>query len=208
MAYRKRGPAKPRANNRGKNLVKTPEGFINEHGVRITLKEKKALESAVNQANRKRKKILEMEASLPRFVKNKPTGQTMGDLQDMGYESDFVLRPKTKSLQRFKTRKDFDRYMGYLKRVNTPTYLDDRMRLYKANHMTAILEHLGDKGIVMKIRMMKLDDYIKTVQQNEDVMEIHYVYGPDQRQTKINQIREALGMKILEEPPIDSEIYG
>lgn len=204
---KRRGPTKPRASNRGKNLTKTPTGFTNKHGVGITLKEKKALESAVNRANRKRKQILQMEENMPRMLRGKPTGQTLGDLRKMGWESDYAIRAKSKSLHQFKTREEFDRYMGYLEKVNKKTYLEDRMRQYKANHMQAIKRELGDMGIVMKIRMMKPEDYIKMVQQYEDVMEIHYIYGVDQKQQKINQIREALGMKTIDEPDLDGEMY-
>lgn len=189
-----------------KNLVKTETGVLNQHGVEFTLEEKKALESAVNTASKKRKRLLKAEAELPRYGPDgKPTGDTVATLQLMGRESDFILTPKTKSLQRFTSHEQYERYMDYLHQVNKPDYIDNRIRLYKRNHMKAIQENLGDMGIVMKIRMMKPQEYAELVASHEDVLEIHFIYGAEQRQAKINQIRLALGMKIKEEPDIESE---
>ncbi len=197
-----------------KNLIYRDGGIYNtyvdkegkEHHTFFTLEEKKALETAVNRATKKRRELLQAEAQLPRFGPDgKPTGDTVATLQLMGRESDFILTPKTKSLQRFRTHEQYERYMDYLNQVNQPDYIDNRIRLYKKNHMKAIKENLGDAGILMKIRMMPIHEYAEFVSSHEDVMEIHFIYGADAKQAKINQIRLALGMKIKEEPPIDSE---
>lgn len=198
-----------------KNLIRLENGNLqNVHGVVFTLDEKKALEQAVNTANRKRKRMLEVTAKYPRLInttdekghlKRTETDDTVASLQLMGTESDFILQRKTKSLQRFKSKEDYDRYMKNLHRVNDRDYLLSRIRQYKANHIKAILNELGDKGIAMKIRMMDPMEYMELSTKYEDILEIHYVYGSDQRQAKINQIRAALGMKIKEEPAIDSE---
>ena len=187
-----------------KNLVKTDTGVVNQHGVAFTLEEKNALEQAVNTANRKRARMLKQEAQLPRMVNGKETGDTVATLQMMGKESDFILQRKTKSLQRFKSKEDYNRYMRNLERVNKRDYITERMRQYKRNHIKAIRENLGDEGIAIKIQMMKPADYMRLVQSNEDVLEIHFTYpGSESQQAKINQIRLALGMKIKDEDEID-----
>lgn len=183
------------------NLKKTPTGqLVNQYGVVFTPDEKKALESSVNRANAKRKKMLKEAATLPRMVRGQPTGDTVGSLQLMGKESDFILARKTKSLQRFRTREDYDRYMKNLTRVNSPNYLDDRIRLYKRNHMKALENAFGDdaKDIIMKIRMMKPKDYMKMVQSDEG-LEIGYIYDPSQASGRLNQMRASLGMKLKED---------
>lgn len=202
---KRRGPKKP---NRGKNLKKTSEGFINKHGVEITLKEKRALESAVVRANKKRREILKMEAAMPRMLRGKQTGQSMGDLMQMGYESDFAIKPKSKSLHQFKSREEFERYMRYLGRVNEPGYIEKRMKQYQENHASAIVNELGDKGLAMKVKLMDPKRYNELVQQYEDDFEIHYIYGPDEKQAKINKLRDILDMEIRAEPPIDGEFYN
>ena len=185
-----------------KNLKKLPTGNLqNQHGVIFTAEEKKALEQAVNTANRKRARMLKQEATLPRKVMGVDTGETIGQgLQLMGKESDFILRPKTKSLQRFQTKEDYNRYMKNLERVNSRDYITERVRLYKRNHMKALEEHFGDdaKDIIMKIRMMKPEDYMRTVQSDE-MLEISYVYDPSARSGKLNQMRASLGMILKEE---------
>mgnify|MGYP007057751725 CR=1 FL=1 len=80
------------------NLKRVDGGLENQYGVRFTPEEKKALEQAVNTANRKRARMLEQEAKLPRMIVGKETGDTVRSLQLMDKESDFILRRKTKSL--------------------------------------------------------------------------------------------------------------
>lgn len=189
-----------------KNLKKTDTGnLVNQFGVVFTPEEKRALENAVNTANRKRARMLKEAATLPRMVSGRDTGDTIGSLQLMGKESDFILSKKTKSLQRFKSREQYDNYLNTLKRVNTKEYIDDRVRLYKRNHMKALENAFGDeaKDVMMKIRMMKPKDYMQMIQKDES-LEISYIYDPTARTGKLNQIRASMGMK-LKEDSIDIE---
>ena len=191
-----------------KNLKKTDTGnLVNQFGVTFTPEEIRALENAVNTANRKRARMLKEAATLPRMVSGRDTGDTIGSLQLMGKESDFILAKKTKSLQRFRDRKQFDNYMKTLQRVNTRDYIEDRVRKYKRNHMIALEHAFGDeaKDVMMKIRMMKPKDYMKMVQQDES-LEISYIYDPTARSGKLNQIRASMGMKMKDES-IDIEDY-
>lgn len=191
-----------------KNLKKVAGGLQNQYGVVFTPEEKKALEQAVNTANRKRARMLEQEAKLPRKVAGVDTGDTVASLQLMGKESDFILQRKTKSLQRFQTKEDYNRYMKNLQRVNSRDYITERVRLYKRNHMKAIENAYGDeaKDVVMKIRMMKPADYMKMVQSDE-MLEISYIYDPSARSGKLNQLRASMGMKLKEEPEDDLDEF-
>ena len=184
-----------------KNLTKTDAGnLVNQFGVVFSPAEKRALENAVNTANRKRSRMLKEAATLPRMVSGRDTGDTVGSLQLMGKESDFILAKKTKSLQRFRSRDQYEKYIDTLKRVNTRDYIDDRVRLYKRNHMKALENAFGDeaKDVMMKIRMMKPKDYMKMIQQDES-LEISYIYDPTARTGKLNQIRASMGMKLKDE---------
>lgn len=191
-----------------KNLKKTETGkLVNQFGVTFSVEEKRALENAVNSANRKRAKMLKEAATLPRMVSGVNTGDTIGSLQLMGKESDFILAKKTKSLQRFRSREQFENYLGTLKKVNSRDYIDERVRLYKRNHMAALENAFGDeaKDVVMKIRMMKPKDYMTMIQQDES-LEISYIYDPTARSGKLNQIRASVGMKLKDES-IEIEDY-
>lgn len=197
------------------NLIYEGDKIINAQGVEFTAEDKRRLENAVNRANRQRREMLKKTATMPRYINvtdaytgklvRKATDDTVGSTQSMGVESDFILQRKSKSLQRFNTREEFDRYMKNLERVNSKDYLMQRARLYKRNYMKAVHRELGDAGIEMKVRMMKPEDFMEWSMKYEDFLEIHYIYGTDDRQAKINQIRAALGMKIKDEPDIDSE---
>ena len=184
-----------------KNLTKLDNGnLLNQHGVVFTPGDKKALERAVNKASAYRKRMIEKEGQLDRLVDGKPTGQKVATLQAMGKESDFIIARRSKSLQRFKSREDFEKYLSATERASTQGYLDERTRLYKRNHMSALENVFGDdaKDVVMKIRMMKPDEYRKLLQSDEN-LEVSYVYDPSQASAKLNQIRLSLGMNPKEE---------
>lgn len=185
-----------------KNLVKLDNGnILNQHNVEFTIAERKALESAVNRANRKRKQMLEKEGDLPRFVGGQDTGQKVSQLQLMGKESDFILARKSKSMQQFKTREAYESYMENLERVNSPDYLKERVKAYKRNHIKALKNVFGDdaKDVMMKIRMMKHEDYMELLQKDEE-LEVSYIYDPSALAGKLNRIRRSLGMRLKEEP--------
>lgn len=172
-----------------KNLKKLPNGMIeNDNGVKFTLDEKKRLEQLANSANRKRKKLLAAEDSLsPRAH----------ELQLMGRESDFVLAKKTKSLQRFRSKKEYDRYIANLERVTKRDYVEKRVQQYKKNYIKALKNELGygksTKEIIEKIKNMTDAEYMKTVEGDED-MAISYVYSPQAKVNRRNQIRSVLGL--------------
>lgn len=183
-----------------KNLIKADGGVINQHGVFFSNEQKKALESAVNTANRKRAKMLKQEATLPRKIGGVDTGDTQATLQLMGKESDFILARKTKSLQRFNSMEEFNRYMSNLSRVNSRDYITERVKLYKRNYMTALEREFGDaaKDVKMKVRMMKPTDFMRMVQSDE-LLEIGFIYDDSQKSGRLNQIRAGFGMKLKEE---------
>lgn len=186
-----------------KNLVRTDAGtLINKHGIEFTEKEKKALEYAVNSANRKRKKMLQEEALLPRKYAGKDSGDKIASLQLMGYESDFILQPKTKSLHRFKSKEDYNRYMANLQRVNDRGYLNARVNLYKENYNKALLAAFGDdaKDLIQHIEKMKGKDFAAIVAGEED-MDINYIYEESERQKRLNRIRAAFGIDEVEYLP-------
>ena len=174
-----------------KNLKKTDGGYINQHGVTFSEEQKKALERAVNRSNYQRKKMLaEADALNPKNTQ----------LRLMGKESDFILSRQSKSLQRFKSMEDYEKFMAKQERIRTGEHLDEMTRLYKRNYMKALDNVFGDdaKDVKMKIRMMKPEEYRRLVESDE-LTEISYVYDPQARAGKLNQIRASLGMKQKED---------
>lgn len=189
-----------------KRLKKLENGSVeNQYGVVITSEERKHFDSLVNRVNKQRKKQIEAENALPRIKDGKPTGQSVGELRSMGYQSDFIISRRSKSLQGFETREQFEKEQTKLENILSGKFLDERTRLYKRNHMQALKNVFGDeaKDVIMKIRMMKPEEYRKLLTQSED-LEVSYVYDPSQRTGKLNAIRQALGMKEKED---DIETY-
>lgn len=187
-----------------KNLKRVDGGFLNQEGVFFTEKEKKALESAVRKSKRKQKELREIFDPLPYKIQGKETGATVGQMRVMGKEADFSIADKSASLQRFRSKEEFERYIKNLNRVNSKDYIGERARLYKRNYQTALTDPHSGLGlayddvsdILMKIRTMKPDEYIKQVASNEE-LEIGYLYddGNGSIQQKLNSIRSALGLK-------------
>ena len=185
-----------------KNLTKLPGGgFQNKYGVTFTEAEKKSLVSAVNTANRKRARMLKEMDSLPRMDGKKPTGDTVGTLRIMGKESDFILSPKSKSLQVFRSKAEFENYLDNVRAVNRRDYIDKRTEAYRENYEKALTRAFGSdaKPLIEKMRSMKLKEYREMVAQNDETLEIGYIYVGQQKTEKLNEIREALGMDIQEE---------
>lgn len=181
-----------------KNLKKIEGGVVNAYGVAFTYEEKRALENAVNTANRKRARLLKSEGELPRMAivdgKAVDTGDKVSTLHNQLWESDFILSHKTKSLQRFKTKEQYYNYMENLSNVNRRDYIDERVDLYQANHAKAIINELHDTKLADALLKLDRKEYMRLVQSFEDVMEIHYVYGADKRDDKISQIKAAMGL--------------
>lgn len=189
-----------------KNLKHHADGRIeNQHGVMFTEKEKRALESAVNMANRKRAKQLKEAATLPRTVRGIDTGDTLATKLQMGFESDFIISKKTKSLQRFTTHEQYTKYMKYLQSVNSSKYLDDRTRLYKRNYIKALEQVHGDsaKDIAMRVRMMKPADFRKLIEQ-EELIEINDLYAPEDKASEREKLRASFGMKSKEDDAFEN----
>lgn len=195
-----KGGRRNRPENQRKNLKKVEGGYINVEGVFFSHEDKKALERAVNTANRKRARMLKEAANLPRKEGGRDLGVTIGEsLGLMEKESDFILRRKTKSLQRFKTRKQFDTYLANLKRVNQRNYIDIRIHQYKDNYCTALKNAFGKDAepLVEKIKGMTNREYLRMVE-SDVLMEIGYVYSEEEHYMKLNTIRNGLGLESVD----------
>lgn len=201
MARKKKfAPSTP---NRQKNLKRDAKGaYLNQYGVRFTEAEKKALESKVTSVNRKRKRQLENISGLSRKVGGKDTGDIIKTKMILDDEPEFILAKRSKSLQRFQTRAQFNQYMRNLDKAMSPNYELERKRLYKRNYIKAMEKEFGDpeqwKDIKNKIQRMNPDKFIKLVN-SDDSMEIKFVYDPQDAQGRMNQIRGALGMDLVED---------
>lgn len=174
-----------------KNLVKVEGGYQNQYGVTFTEQQKKDLERSVNRSNYQRKKMQKEADTL-----NPQNAQ----LRLMGKESDFIISRQSKSLQQFKSMEDYERFMDKQARIQSGDYLDEATRHYKRNYMKALDNAFGDdvKDIKMKVRMMKPEEFRKKVESDE-LTEIGYIYDPQSRSGKLNQIRASFGMKQKEE---------
>lgn len=195
-----------------KNIVREGDFLVNQHDIKFTDAEKRKLESLVNSANRKRRRMLQAEGGLERFVAGRATGQSIAESTGrMGKESDFVLAKKTKSLNRFRSKKDYDRYIANLEKVVKRDYVKARVEQYRDNWAKAIESVYGDdaKELIERVETMTVNEYIKAVQEDE-ILEINEVYIPTNEKGKqFNKIEKAIDRVAPEQkkcPKCDSNL--
>ena len=184
MAKRKVNPGRSRGQ---KNLIRVDGGYVNQYGVYFTEEQRGELIKAVNRSNYQRKKMIAEEDSL-----NPKNSQ----LRLMGKESDFIISHQSKNMQRFKTMQEYERFMDKQSRIQSGEYQLEKARLYKRNFMEALKTTYGDdaKDIIMKVRMMKPEEYMRKVASDEK-LEIRYVPSDMKVSGRLEQLRASLGMK-------------
>lgn len=157
--------------------------YILPNGERITLREQKALRSAVNSANRKRKRLLE---KMPEKAKRK--------YSDFGIESDFVLRKKSTSLKRFRNKKEFKTYLKSVKKIASGEFEKRRVETYRKNYIMS-LRHTFNSGANKAIKVVKELSFktFKNMVENEELEDIGYVYY-DPHNEKLNRINSQLNI--------------
>jgi len=167
-----------------KRLKKTSRGsVILPNGQRITPKEQRALRSAVNSANRKRKKLLEQ---LPEVAKRK--------YREFGVESDFLMRKKTTKLTRFRNKSEFNKYLRSVQKIASGEFERKRTNTYKSNYIRA-LRNTFNSSANQAIKAVQQMDYkeFKNMVESEELEEIGYIYY-DPNGEKLTRINQQLGV--------------
>ena len=153
-----------------KNLRYFEDIVVNQFGVTFTLDEKKELENLVNRANQKRKKLLKDDKNIVVFSGGQSLKTTYGK---MGRESDFAIQRKSKSINKYESREEFDKYVKMLKRVNTKGYIDDRVNQYKENYIKAIRGQGFDETLVKDIENMTDEQFFEFAKGDELIKFVH-----------------------------------
>ena len=167
--------ARLRRNRRG--------SIILPNGERITIGEQKALRSAVNSANRKRKRTL---ANLPPQAKIK--------YNEFGVESDFVMRKKSTSFKRFRNKREFRHYLKSVQKIASGEFERRRIRIYKENYIRALRNTFNSSAddAIKAVKDMDLKEFRRMVE-SEELEEIGYVYY-DPANQKLKRINQQLGV--------------
>lgn len=183
------------------NLKKVDGGYVNQHGVRFTPEQKRALERAVDKSNKQRKLEIEADRKKPHRV----AGEVIGDknqLHLMNKENEFIVSHQPKTLQKFESMEDYNNFMRKQKAIQSGDYAIDKARAYKRNFMRSLKETYGDEAtdIINKVRRMNPKKYIEMVG-NDEVLEIRYAPSDQKTSGRLNEIRNALGMEEKDEWP-------
>lgn len=155
--------------------------IILKNGQRITIREQKALKSAVTSANRKRKNLLERQS--PNAKKK---------YQIFGKESDFVNRKRNVKFSKFRNKKEFEHYLKMTQKIASGEFQRKRAEIYKENYKTALKKVFGNDAetLVAMVDEIALDDFRELVE-NDELEEIGYLYYDPHKQ-KYNRIGKQL----------------
>lgn len=167
-----------------KRLKRTKRGsVILPNGQRITPRELKALRSAVNSANRKRKRMLE---KLPSNARAR--------YREFGVESDFVMRKKSTSVNKFRNKKEFNRYLRSVQKIASGEFERKRILTYKDNYIRALRNTFNSSAnkAIKAVKNMELKEFRRKVESDE-LEEIGYVYY-DPNGEKLTRINQQLGV--------------
>lgn len=172
------------------NLKRVEGGFQNQYGVTFTPEQKRALENSVRRSNYAREKQL-----------NKELGDKNALQRYLSQESDFIIARQARSLQGFKSMEDYEAFMDKQARIQSGEYLEDRTKLYRANHIKAIENVFGSdaKDVIEKIESLDLAEY-REMLKKDIFLEVGYIYDPSAMTGKLNQIRKSLRMQEKEIP--------
>lgn len=164
----------------------------NKYGVTFTAKEIKELESKVNSVTRKQKRL-----------KQSPVGYMLGwdqkgNLRKSGV--DFLAESHSKSLQQFKSKEEYNRYMKRLTEVNKRGYENNLVNEMKRRYKLAInKQFVGGESerreIMSTIDNMSIEEFSSRF--GEDIFtEITFVYELEHQFTKMKEIRLGLGLSV------------
>lgn len=165
-----------------KRLPRTARGtLILPNGDKITPREQRALRSAVNSANRRRKKALER---LGNKVKYNMFGQ----------ESDFVNRKKSAKFNVFRSHKEFRKYLHSVRDIASGAFELRRIKTYKENYITALKRTFGSdaKEAIKLVRDMDIIKFRNKVE-NDEIPELGYIYF-DPNNSKLAEIEALLSV--------------
>lgn len=171
------------------NLVKIKDStgkvvaLENQFGVRFSLEDKKTLEVKVNTANAKRNRMLKKEEEVDFFVGGKRIkGHTARSSRSvlLDDESDFILKQKSKSLQRFSSREEYENYINNLNRVNNREYISGRVALYQDNLIKALENEGFPQDLIDKVKSLSPREMM-LLQSSEGTFNFGFIYDEAQR---------------------------
>lgn len=190
------------------NMKRVEGGWMNQHGVVFTDAERRAMKRATRKSNKKRAAEVAAWEAQPHMVGNVELSPDKSQLLTMGKEPEFIVAQQHGNPQKFRTKADFVKYMKKQERIASGEYEREKIRLYKRNFTDALLQTYGDsaKDIAMKIRMMPPEEYMRKVA-NDERLEIRFVPSTEKVDGRLNELRQALGMKLKDEW-VEEELDG
>ena len=157
------------------------------------------MRNMVQTVNRKRKKMIDQFKEQPLFYGRRQLPEDRQQLALMGEELDLTIRKRSMSLNQFRSRADFERFMRNTERAASADYVEYRAKLYKKNYMEALKNQYGEfpellKGALMKVRMTPLKKFAELVGTDRlGQIKEHYSLGG--KLERLKALREKLGLR-------------
>lgn len=165
-----------------KNDVKNTTA--NKNNVSFTKQEIKELTKLAKGSNKIRDRILKHEGGLLAILGGELSDKTVKQTYGlMGRESDFVLTKKSSDINRFRSKAEFERYITYLREVNKPNYLNNKIENYRNNFIQSLKNVYGNNAdkLIAKLKTLSLPEYADLISRG-DLFEISYLdsgYAPN-----------------------------
>lgn len=182
-----------------KNLIRTDDFIMNQYGVQITPDEARKMRNMVQTINRKRKKMIEQFKDKPLFYGSRQLPEDRSQLALMGEELDLAIRKRSASLNQFRSRAQFEKFMRNSERAASKDYEEYRAKLYKRNYMEALKNQYGEfpellKGVLMKVRMTPLKQFAEMVG-TDRLAQIKEHYSLGGKLERLKALREKIGLR-------------
>jgi hypothetical protein len=140
--------------------------------------------------------MLEHEAKQDWVIGGKSTGQKRAQLQLMGKENDFIISRQSKSLQRFKSMEDYERYLEKQESIQSGEHLEKMTEHYKENYKKALDNAFNDEAQDIKDKLDSMSGAeFRALVEKDELAEIGYIYDPEQAEGRLADIRNAFGVK-------------
>lgn len=158
---------------------------INKYGVKITAEQQRIIKNLSQTVNRRRDQLIKQEKKrLKEFEES--TGY------EIPYtESLFIMNKKSRSLQRFQSKAEVQKYISELKKKAKPSFVRQATIEYRKNYLKAMEENMGDdlpEEYYNKIKKMSLEQFRMFVQV-EKLETISYFYTEQDRKEKVEKVK-------------------
>lgn len=166
----------------------------NKHGVVLSMEEKKEFQKNIDKINKENKKQMRKLEKTPMKHNGKELGYSAGEnARLMGDSRINMFRPRSKSIDRFRTRGEFKKAKQSVNSRANQNLLELN-QTYRRNYITAMEKQLNGNAnhIIELIMSMPLDQMVSISLSTTDA-DIDFVYSLEETMAKVKVLESVWG---------------